>query len=424
MTLRKRPSVLDTLAMGIIVLFTLAVGLTVSSSKASAANPIEVVLDEQTLTFDENPSTLNGTTLVQFRPLFEAMGLTIKWDSKERTVTGTKNGISLSLKIGSKQASVNGTTVELPQAAQILNGQTMVPVRFISESTGALVAWNPYKPQIIVYTEQFLQDHGITKEQAKDIIDKELARIKAEYEAYLEANPPLKAIPVPAAPKGSGEYKSAASGPVDLSKLQGMYYGFSDDHGGYECGGICWNLYTFLPGNKVLVGAPPNGGPETIDCKKDTCHTYTIMDGKLTLNTGDTYSIAVKNGQLVIEDVPLEPVKPVTEKLTLTDKYIYRGYYGLVGISGGSTSWSRIIEFNADTTFKSNSMMLGSVQGGGTTHGSSAKNTNGSYRVTGNTLVLAHHDGTIENLLFFLHDEPKRGPLGSIQLGENNFYVD
>src|SRR5690606_23910654 len=112
-----------------------------------------------------------------------------------------------------------------------------------------------------------------------------------------------------AAAKGSGVYKPAASDTINLNSLQGMYYGFRADLNGYECGGICWDMYTFLPDSKVVVGLPENGGPETIDCKVDECQSYTIKNGKLTLKNGDSLPVEVEKGILYINEVQMSRVK-------------------------------------------------------------------------------------------------------------------
>ncbi|WP_144023547.1 MULTISPECIES: hypothetical protein [Paenibacillus] len=60
-----------------------------------------------------------------------------------------------------------------------------------------------------------------------------------------------------------------------------------------ECGGACWDYYTFLPGQKNVVSEPVSGGPETIYCGKQACSTYSIKNNRLTLNNGKSYSIRV-----------------------------------------------------------------------------------------------------------------------------------
>lgn len=420
MTLFKQATRSPQLIKGAFLVAVIAAFLIVFSGNVKAADrPIEVTLDDVPMEFAIDPYLTEGTTLVQFRPLFEAMNLKVEWNNDEQIVTGTREGLTLSMQINNTEASVNGRAIKLEQPPRLMDNHTMVPVRFVSESTGSLVEWNPYKPQILIYTESYLEELGLTKEQAQEALDKELERIKAEYEAAQEQQKPIQPVPVPNPPAGSGEY-TPATGNVDLTNLQGMYYGFRADNGGYECGGICWDLYTFLPGSKIVVGAPDSGGPETIDCTRDQCDTYTISSGKLTLGIGDVHSIGVSEGQLIIDDVTLTPVEPIQSDLKLSNSYIYRGYTGLSGISSGSVSWSQTIEFREDGTFKSDSLMLGSVQGGAPTQGAAGSDTSGSYRISGNTIVLAYGDGSTETLLFFIHEND----LEDIQIGENNFYVD
>lgn len=408
-------------------LFTLALWLTaicalslttVKAEASPAANKrIEVNLDDKTLTFEKAPLLENGTTLVPFRPLFEAMGLEVGWNPADRKVTGTKDGLTVVMTIGSKTATVNGSSVPLLQAPKIVDGYTMVPLRFVGESTQALVAWNPYKPQILVYTDTYLAANGLTKATAKAEIDKQIAEFKKIYEEQQSAGQPQPSTPVavPNPPAGDGSYKPAGSGQVNLNSLQGMYYGFSPDYNGYECGGMCWNIFTFLPGNKVVVDAPPEGGPETINCTRDGCRTYTIQNGKLRLNNGDTYDIAVKSGKLYIDDVELDRVKAVQNGLTLNGTYVHSGFQGLAGISAGSTSWTHTLTLNANGTFKTDNLMIGSVQGGTPTTGAAGGSDTGSYKISGNTIVFAWSDGKVSSSLFFLHDD------GSIQVGDENY---
>lgn len=408
------------LIKGTFLVIVIAVLLTVFSGGALAADrTIEVTLDDVPLEFSNDPYLTEGTTLVQFRPLFEAMNLQVEWNNEEQIVTGTREGLTLIMQINNTQASINGRIIELEQPPRLMGDHTMVPIRFVSESTGSLVEWNPYKPQIVIYTEAYLAELGLTKAQAQEALDKELERIKAEYEASQQPVEPIQPVPVPDPPTGSGEY-TPATGSVDLNNLLGMYYGFRDDFGGYECGGICWDLYTFLPGNKIVVGAPPSGGPETIDCVRDQCDTYTISNGHLTLGNGEVHSIGTSEAKLVINNVQLTPVEPVQSDLKLSNSYLYRGYQGLIGISSGSVSWSKTIEFREDGTFQSDSLMLGSVEGGAPTQGAAGSGTSGSYRISGNTIVLAYGDGSAETLLFFIHENDSE----DIQIGENNFYVD
>ncbi|MGG1517858.1 copper amine oxidase N-terminal domain-containing protein [Paenibacillus oryzisoli] len=87
---------------------------------------------------DAQPVVKDGRTLVPFRQLFETLGFTVKWveEGSVQKAIGTKDGLSIELTIQSVNASVNGKTVVLDVPAQIIDGRTMVPLRFVSESSG------------------------------------------------------------------------------------------------------------------------------------------------------------------------------------------------------------------------------------------------------------------------------------------------
>lgn len=123
-----------------------------TSTFAFAAQTIQVYVDGTKINFNNNPTIENGTTLVEFRPIFEKLGLQVGWDNVTQTVTGEKDGLSLNFKIGSKAATVNGNQKQLLVAPKILNGYTMVPLRFIGESTGKNVKWDEQSKTINILT--------------------------------------------------------------------------------------------------------------------------------------------------------------------------------------------------------------------------------------------------------------------------------
>ncbi|MCL6449580.1 MAG: copper amine oxidase N-terminal domain-containing protein, partial [Armatimonadetes bacterium] len=112
----------------------------------AADNPAEqgvkIQVDGKFLTFDVPPLLENGRTLVPLRALFENLGALVKWEEETRTVTAVKGDLTVRLTIGSTLAYVNDKPVTLDVPAKIVNGRTLIPVRFVSESLGAKVTWD------------------------------------------------------------------------------------------------------------------------------------------------------------------------------------------------------------------------------------------------------------------------------------------
>ena len=76
----------------------------------------------------------------------------MEWISETRTVIGTTVETRVELGIDSNQAKVNGQEVILDVPATIIEGRTLVPVRFIAESTGQQVDWDGAIRRVIVTT--------------------------------------------------------------------------------------------------------------------------------------------------------------------------------------------------------------------------------------------------------------------------------
>lgn len=98
-------------------------------------------LDGQIVTLDTPPVIVSGRTLVPLRPIIEGLGGVITWVPETRSVEVVFNGTTLLLQIGNHSAVVDGKEIILDVPAAIMNGRTMLPVRFVSEHLGADVQW-------------------------------------------------------------------------------------------------------------------------------------------------------------------------------------------------------------------------------------------------------------------------------------------
>jgi hypothetical protein len=116
--------------------------LCVCLSVSLVVSAVSVRLNDRELVFDVPPMIEDGRTLVPLRAIFEGLGVTVDWDSSTRTVTATRDSRVVKVVINSRIALVDGKVVSLDVPAKIVDGRTLVPLRFVSESFGALVTWD------------------------------------------------------------------------------------------------------------------------------------------------------------------------------------------------------------------------------------------------------------------------------------------
>ena len=97
-------------------------------------------------------------TVVPIRAIVEALGGTIGWDGTERKVTINFKDTVIELWIDKPQASVNGVMKWIDEGNHnvkpiIVNGRTMLPLRFVAENLGGSVQWDPKTKTIIITFE-------------------------------------------------------------------------------------------------------------------------------------------------------------------------------------------------------------------------------------------------------------------------------
>lgn len=88
------------------------------------------------------PVIENGTALLPFRALSEALGAQVGWDPVGRVATVKRMWDKVELQIDGQFTRVNGKSVALDARPRIVNDRLMLPVRLIVESLGGTLKWN------------------------------------------------------------------------------------------------------------------------------------------------------------------------------------------------------------------------------------------------------------------------------------------
>ena len=98
-----------------------------------------VRFNTQIVHIDPAPTVVDGRTLVPARAISEMLGADVNWYQPRREVSIELADISILLTIDSRIAVVNGNNVELDVPAQVVNGSTIIPLRFVAENLGVYV---------------------------------------------------------------------------------------------------------------------------------------------------------------------------------------------------------------------------------------------------------------------------------------------
>ena len=129
------------------------IGVMGLAAALAAAQDIQVTVNGAPVSFrGEQPIMSGDRVLVPLRGVLEQMGAKVEWNPDSQTVRARSGGADVRLTIGQRTASVNGNPVTLDVPAQIINGSTMVPLRFVGEAMGNTVDWNSQTDMVVITT--------------------------------------------------------------------------------------------------------------------------------------------------------------------------------------------------------------------------------------------------------------------------------
>ncbi len=130
--------------VGLFLIFELTVSgfVAVQAQTVAPAPYVKVFVDGQLTTFDVPPVIASGRVLVPLRGVFHRLGAVVTWDPATQMVLAARGDTSITLRIGDTQAHINGEPTLMDVPAILVDGRTMVPLRFISQALGSQVSWD------------------------------------------------------------------------------------------------------------------------------------------------------------------------------------------------------------------------------------------------------------------------------------------
>ncbi|MGI6751157.1 MAG: copper amine oxidase N-terminal domain-containing protein [Anaerovoracaceae bacterium] len=122
----------------------------IGNSKASSKGEIAYIDEENK---DVAPFIdENSRTMIPVRFIAESLGASVNWDPKERTVTINLSDRRVVMKIGERNYTINGVGSIMDTAPIIVSGwqRTVVPARFVAEALGRAVEWDEVNKLILI----------------------------------------------------------------------------------------------------------------------------------------------------------------------------------------------------------------------------------------------------------------------------------
>ena len=117
---------------------------------AIPALAVTVQVNGETVNLNPPPVERAGRVLVPLRGVFERLGASVVYANG--TINATKGRQTVSLQIGSTQATIDGQPQTIDVAPFIIGASTYVPLRFVSQALGATVNYNNSSDLVSIVT--------------------------------------------------------------------------------------------------------------------------------------------------------------------------------------------------------------------------------------------------------------------------------
>ena len=206
--MNRRALVLTLVALALCVMASLASSIGAPPARAGTAYPaVNLVINGKPIKTDVPAQLIGGRTMVPARAVFETLAARVDWDGATRTVTVAYLSHSISVRIGSHTATVDGCSVALDVGPIIVNDRTLVPLRFIAEAIGATVGWLPdsrtatveLRPTVDGITWEEGPGHGTLHIDATGAIEPNVCRQTAPDRIVVDIPGALLSLPAPVA---------------------------------------------------------------------------------------------------------------------------------------------------------------------------------------------------------------------------------
>lgn len=280
----------------IVSAFTCMAAVTGVEAAEKGYPEVRVKIDGVLQTFDQPAIAINGRTMVPMRAIFERLGAEIEWENETKTVTAVKGSTVIKITLGQSTAYVNGKPLTLDVAAIAMNGRTLVPLRFVSESLGADVQWDGATSTVLITS------NADTRQPRQQVA------APFEFDYLGPVSEGLGTVGV-----WEGEWKYGYIDDKGKVVIEPQFSAASEFRDGFAAVGV-------KDGDKIKYGYITRTGSYLIRPQFDLAKPFNNGYAEIANHTGDGYAFGVvdKSGKIIIE--------PRYMMIEMSDYNIRRGY--------------------------------------------------------------------------------------------------
>lgn len=127
--------------MSIIILLLCSSAQAASQTQSLAPANVKVFIDDKQIILDEERVIVNNIILLPLRKIAESLDATVKWSPPNKALI-TKGGKELVITLENTHVVYGRKLFVMEQAPILINGHTMVSLRFIASVLGANITWD------------------------------------------------------------------------------------------------------------------------------------------------------------------------------------------------------------------------------------------------------------------------------------------
>ena len=159
----------------LVIVFALCSGL-FTNSFAAENSKSNIELDGKKL--ETMATVTDDGVMVPLRSISEAAGFKVQWSGVDKSITVSKPGKTIVLKLDDYNITMNDHETNMSAAPQIINGSTYVPSEFVTDGLGLAAKWDKDNEKL---TLKSVKENSVIVNTKKEISDDGTLSLNIQY---------------------------------------------------------------------------------------------------------------------------------------------------------------------------------------------------------------------------------------------------